>query len=90
MLSKNDYGQRRTSMEITAEILKIARKGARKTRVVYGANINFKILEKYLRRLIGAGLLVKQHYERVILKTSEKGEEFLKKYTSLKDFVELS
>ena len=89
MLSKNDYGQRRTSMEITAEILRLARKGARKTRVVYGANINFKILDKYLERLIKTGLLAKQSYERGILKTSEKGEEFLKKYTSLKDFVEL-
>ncbi|EMR73165.1 hypothetical protein MCGE09_00002, partial [Thaumarchaeota archaeon SCGC AB-539-E09] len=37
--------------------LKVAQTGAKKTQIVYQANLNFKIVKKYLNRLIDKGLL---------------------------------
>ena len=75
--------RRRTSMEIVADILRIAKKGARKTRVVYGANLNFKLLEKYLDVLNKSSLIEQEFYEKGVIQTSEKGEQFLKQYETL-------
>jgi len=38
-------------LDITIEILKIAMQGAKKTQIVYGANLNSTIANKYLSRL---------------------------------------
>lgn len=52
--------RRRNDLDIQADILRVAtqRGGARKTQIVYGANLNFDIVKKYLARLISRGLLV--------------------------------
>lgn len=42
----------RTRHEVAADILKVAQKGAIKTRIVYGANLNFGIIKKYLEKPI--------------------------------------
>ena len=75
--------KRRNSLEIVAEILRIAERGARKTRVVYGANINFKLLEKYLDLLNKAGLIEQESCEKGVIQTSIKGEQFLEQYETL-------
>jgi predicted transcriptional regulator len=72
---------RRNDLDICAEILQIAKDGAKKTRIVYGANLNFKIVEKYLRRLIENGLLDMMDERRFI--TTRKGTQFLKQYRIL-------
>jgi len=77
--------QRRSSLEIIAEILKVARRGARKTRIVYGANLNFKMLGDYLRRLERAGLITISKDDRGIIKTTRKGYEFLRRFYGLKE-----
>ncbi|MBS7639776.1 MAG: winged helix-turn-helix domain-containing protein [Candidatus Bathyarchaeia archaeon] len=75
--------RRRSRAEITAEILRIAKGGARKTRIVYGANINFKLLEEYLRRLEKAGLITRENGKISIIRTTEKGIEYLHRYENL-------
>lgn len=75
--------RRRSRTEITAEILRIAKGGARKTRIVYGANINFKLLEEYLRRLEKAGLITRENGKINIIRTTEKGIEYLHRYENL-------
>ena len=72
---------RRNDLDICAEILQIVKDGAKKTRIVYGANLNFKIVEKYLRRLIENGLLDMMDERRFI--TTRKGAQFLKQYRVL-------
>ncbi|MDW7733361.1 MAG: winged helix-turn-helix domain-containing protein [Methanolobus sp.] len=42
---------RRSRLDITLAILKIAMNGAKKTQIVYGANLNSTIANKYLERL---------------------------------------
>jgi len=85
MLSKTSLSQRRNNLEIIAEILRIARKGAKKTRIVYGANLNFKMLREYLRKLEGAGLIVVSEEENGLIKTTKKGYEFLQHFYGLKE-----
>jgi predicted transcriptional regulator len=86
MLSRNVNIPRRSNIEIAAEILRIAKKGARKTRIVYGANINFKLLEEYLNKLERAGLIAHNIEENAIIQTTEKGVKCLQYYEGFKNF----
>jgi len=78
--------KRRNNMEIAAEILRIARKGARRTHVVYGANINFKLLQEYLNELERAGLVVRHTEKGGLIETTERGIQYLNYYEGLKQF----
>jgi len=78
--------KRRNNMEIMAEILRIARKGAKKTHLVYGANINFKLLGEYLNQLEGAGLIANNVERDGLIRTTERGKEYLNYYQNLKQF----
>ena len=73
-------------MEISADILRIAKAGARKTRIVYGANLNFKLLNEYLEKLERAGLIARELGKTEIIRTTEKGRKYLQQYESLKNF----
>lgn len=82
MLSRTGLSQRRSSLEIVAEILRIARRGARRTRIVYGANLNFKMLREYLKKLEDAGLVTVSNGGSLI-RTTEKGHRFLRQFYGL-------
>jgi len=86
MFRKSIMAQRRSHVDIVAEILHIARRGARKTRIVYGANLNFKLLNEYLDRLEKAGLVQKDFDEEGLIKTTEKGKKYLEYYEGFRDF----
>jgi predicted transcriptional regulator len=86
MLTKMYMSQRRSNLEIVAEILKIAKKGAKKTRIVYGANMNFKMLDDYLEKLSKAGLIANSENNGGLIKTTEKGVEYLQQFYSLQEF----
>jgi len=73
-------------MDIMAEILRIARKGARKTHIVYGANINFKLLQEYLNELEKAGLILNHVEKGGLIETTERGVQYLNYYEGLKQF----
>ena len=47
---------KRNDIEICADLLNLA-KGVNKTALVYGANLNFKIIKNYIVRLKKGGLL---------------------------------
>ena len=73
-------------MDIIADILRIARKGAKKTRIFYGANLNFKLLNEYLERLEEAGLITNDQEKRGMLKTTDKGRKYLQHYEGFMEF----
>ena len=73
---------RRNDLDICADILTAARAGAKKTHIVYRANLNFKVVRKYLRRLIENGLLLPSS-ERNLYTTTEEGMDFLEQYRKL-------
>jgi len=65
---------RRGSLEIAVEILKVALEGATKTQIMYGANLSYSSLRRYLELLEGIGLL--ENKGRVY-RTTDKGLRFL-------------
>jgi len=77
--------KKRDSLDISADILRLATSGAIKTRIVYGANLNFKIVEGYLSRLTGLGLLENSDNRRKY-QTTEKGLSFIQRYEELSKF----
>ena len=49
---------KRSDIEISAAILQVARNGAKKSHIVYKANLNYNIGKKYLDRLMNSELIV--------------------------------
>ena len=73
-------GSYRSRLDIIADILRVVGKeGAKKTQIMYQANLSYKVLAKYLTEVIGACLVRFQRNERIYVITS-KGIEFLEKY----------
>jgi predicted transcriptional regulator len=68
---------RRNDIDICADILKVARVGAKKTHLVYKANLNFEIVKKYLSRLSENRLISSENGHYI---TTEEGVKFLDKY----------
>lgn len=73
---------RRNDLDICADILQVAKTGAKKTQIVYQANLNFKIVKRYLNRLITTGMLSKVE-ERRLYTTTNRGMRFLEQYNEL-------
>jgi predicted transcriptional regulator len=66
-------------VEIIADILNIARDGARKTQIMYKGNLSYKLLMSYLREVIGAGLVCVGERSN-IYQLTEKGRLFLRDF----------
>jgi predicted transcriptional regulator len=73
---------RRNDLDICADILQVAKTGAKKTQIVYQANLNFKIVKRYLNRLISTGMLSTVE-ERRLYTTTNRGMRFLEQYNEL-------
>lgn len=86
MFRKINMSERRSNLEIVAEILRISKKGVKKTRIVYGANLNFKMLREYLEKLEKAGLIKHLPENGGLIKTTEKGNDYLQQFKGLKEF----
>jgi predicted transcriptional regulator len=84
--------QYRTRLEITANILEIAKEGSRKTRIMYLGNLSFDLLQKYLKQLEQLGLVSVKNTadgERVY-NVTEKGKDFLTDYYELQKHAEIA
>ncbi|MCK4952791.1 hypothetical protein KAS14_03320 [Candidatus Bathyarchaeota archaeon] len=79
--------KRRNNLEIAADILRVAKRGAKKTHIVYKANLNFNILHEYLDELTDAGLIENDIEGNGTIKTTEKGVQYLNYYHGLKQFM---
>lgn len=71
------FGKNRDRLSIFAAILEAANSGASKTRIMYTANLSFKLLEKYLASVLGLGFL--QVSDSCYYLTDD-GKEFLRRY----------
>lgn len=67
-------GRYREKLEILADILHVAENGARKTQIMYNANLSYKLLRKYLEEAL-EGELLKPDGDGYII--TDKGHEFL-------------
>ncbi|RJS83132.1 hypothetical protein CW713_04290 [Methanophagales archaeon] len=79
---KDRVKKRRGRAEITADILSAAMKEAKKTQIVYRANINFRRARRYFPYLEERGLIENIGNE---YKTTEKGKQFLRDYQKLEE-----
>lgn len=77
--------KRRNNVDIMADILRVARGGAKKTWIVYRANLNFKIVKDYLSDLTENGMLAAPDGSNMY-RTTERGLDFLEQYESFKKF----
>ena len=78
---EKDTFKRRCDHDVIANILAISVEGATRTEIMYGANLSFTLLDRYLTVLVKNGLLDKLEGKRQTLYvTSEKGRNFLSKY----------
>jgi len=71
-------GQYRKRLEIIADILAVVKGEAKKTRIMYQANLSYKLLTVYLKFVREAGLVSAQGKGNYVL--TQKGHEFLEKY----------
>ena len=76
---------RRSRLEIIRGILDVARRGATKTQVVYRSNLNFKLADACLARLLKGGYLktVRGPEGRAQFWTTDKGIGLLTELTRL-------
>jgi len=70
----------RDRLQIIADILYIANDRARKTRIMYQANLSYKLLCRYLDEVLDAGLVRSADDDCYVL--TAKGKEFLSRHES--------
>ena len=70
-------GKNRDRVSIIAAILEAANGGSSKTRIMFGANLSFSLLEKYLAVALDSGFL---RHEDSKYQLTEAGQEYLKEY----------
>lgn len=79
--------KKRSDLDIVADILRIAKKGARKSHIVYKANLNFQLVERYLTKLQKAGLIVFPLHESFLFTTTSNGIEYISRYENLVNYI---
>ena len=80
--------ERRGKIEIMMDILDKASGGVNKTRIVYGANLNFDMAGRYLPLLMKRGLILRFNGEKgVEYRITERGRGVLRNYKQIREFV---
>jgi len=69
----------RDRIDIIADILNVASRNAKKTQIMYQANLSFKVLQKYLNEIIAASLMAFENNHRYY-KLTFKGRQYLDAY----------
>ena len=72
-------GRYRGRLDIIADILKVASNSAKKTQIMFKANLSYNVLQRYLKAVTAASLLSFEVSEQTYVTTS-KGLEFLEAY----------
>jgi predicted transcriptional regulator len=81
---KDRFKERRGKLEIMADILRVTSSGARKTEIVYKANLNFTRVETYIPYLEERDLL---EISGPLYRTTPKGKEFLQTYHQMSNLL---
>ena len=69
----------RDRLDIIADILNVASREAKKTQIMYQANLSYKVLQRYLNEVVTASLIRFEHNKQCYLLTG-KGHEYLDAY----------
>ncbi len=80
----------RDRLDIIADILNVAIDSAKKTRLMYQANLSYNVMQKYLGELTKASLVIYESNTQLFALTP-KGQEFLdyyREYSRMLNFAE--
>jgi predicted transcriptional regulator len=82
--------QRRSNIEIIADMLRVGENGAGKTEIMYSANMSYAQIQKYLGFLLSHGFInkVKVGNPVVTYQVTGKGGELLKNIDSIVEVLE--
>jgi Predicted transcriptional regulator len=69
----------RDRLDIIADILVVVSREAKKTQIMYQANLSYKVLQRYLTEIVDAALVTFQDANQLYLLTG-KGHEYLDAY----------
>jgi predicted transcriptional regulator len=83
--------RRRSDLEIIAEMLKVSENGLGKTRIMYGANMSYSQIQKYLGYLMEQGYIeeMKLGNPAVYYKVTGNGMKLLKLIENIKEMLGL-
>ena len=83
--------RRRSDIEIIADMLKVGENGAGKTKIMYGANMSYSQIQKYLGYLISQGYIdqIKIGNPSVTYQVTESGLKLLRLIDSIKEMLGL-
>jgi len=71
-------GKYRGRLQIIADILSVVRDGAKKTHVMYQANLSYTLLSRYLNEVLESGLVSRDNEDRYRL--TRRGKNFLDRF----------
>jgi predicted transcriptional regulator len=82
---------RRSETEILAFILKIAKGGAKKTKILYQANLSGRQLKNYMNFMLETGFLKEKTIPKKgsLFNTTEKGKTFLFHWMKILNLLEM-
>ena len=83
--------QRRSDIEIIADMLKVGENGAGKTKIMYNANMSYHQIQKYLGYLMSQGFIdrIKVGNPSVTYQVTDSGLKLLQLITNLKEMLGL-
>src|SRR4030042_283663 len=78
-------GQRRSNIEIIADMLRVGENGAGKTEIMYTANMSYNQIQKYLEYLVNQGFITKINIDSTMIayQVTESGLKLLKAIDTL-------
>lgn len=68
----------RSRLQIIADVLSATENGAKKTHIMYQANLSYKLLTLYLKEVLEAGLI--RPVDDSLYEITQKGRRFLEKF----------
>ena len=83
--------QRRSDIEIISDMLEVGENGAGKTQIMYGANMSYSQIQKYLGFLMGHGFVdkMKMGNPSVTYQVTDSGLKLLELISNLKEMLGL-
>lgn len=83
-ISNNPLSTKRNSYDCLYDLLKACKGGARKSHLVYRANLNFKLIQKYLPFGLERGLVKKLKKQYFI---TDLGRNFIRETDKLRKII---
>ena len=88
--SRISVGQRRSNIEIIADMLRVGENGAGKTEIMYSANMSYHQIQKYLDYLVSQGFVNKIDMDNTLVayQVTDSGLKLLKAIDTLMEMLE--